>query len=169
MPTKKDGKRNSIDALVSEIRSKAVSPLADARSKSASSGEKGSQFRGFGGGGFGRGGAEASFSGGASNRDGDYVENIPVEAETSFGEAYSRARKAGAKEFDFGGERYSTDYDPDAEIGPRKVSVEPVANIRNVYDADGRIMRDSTRVEPYVGQIPGRRKRDKALKSLIGE
>ena len=168
MPTKKGSERNSIDALVSDIRSRAVSPLADARAKS-SSGVREESFRGFGGGGFGRGGAEAEFSDAASRSGEDYIENVPVQAETSFGEAYARARESGAGEFGFGGERYSTEYDPDAKVGPRKVSRETVANIRNVYDADGRIMKDSTRVEPYVGQIPGRRKRrDAALDSIIG-
>lgn len=154
-------KRNSIDALVSDIRSKAVAPLADARARSVSSSGVQSGFGGFGGGSFGGGGHSSEFGGTSSSGDHDWVENVPLVGERSFSDAYSAARKAGRSSFSFGGRLYSTDYDPDAKVGRRKVSVEPVANMRNVYDSAGKIIRDSTRIEPYVGQIPGRVKREK--------
>jgi len=118
---------------------------------------------GFGGGAFGGSGASSSWSVDI-NVPGpyDYVENIPLLDGMTFSDAYSAARRAGLGEFEFNGRMYSTDYDPNATLGPVQMGESLVGNLRNVYDADGRIIRDSTRVEPWMGQIPGRHKREHA-------
>jgi len=117
----------------------------------------------FGGGAFGGGGASSSWSVDI-NVPGpyDYVENIPLLDGMTFSDAYSAARRAGLGEFEFNGRMYSNGYDPNATLGPVQMGESLVGNLRNVYDADGGIIRDSTRVEPWVGQIPGRHKREHA-------
>lgn len=135
------------------------SPLADFRS--AHSPVRESEFRGFGGGNFGGAGASARFDIGLDPLVYEqYVRNTPIMDEISFSDAYSRARKAGLKEFDFNGRRYNTDYDPNAKIGPRVTAVSPVLNIREVLDENKNPISDSTRVEPYTGQIPGVHRKD---------
>jgi len=119
-----------------------------------------SSFRGFEGGSFGGSGASSDWNASTSSEY-DYVENIPFSDVVTFSEAYDRARKAGRQMFEFNGKLYNTDYDPNANLGPVQLGETTVGNIRNVYDEDNRIIRDSTRIEPYVGQIPGRVKRKK--------
>jgi hypothetical protein len=133
--------------------------LADFRS--AHSPVRESEFRGFGGGNFGGAGASTRFDVGVDPLVFEqYVRNTPIMDEISFSDAYSRARKAGLKEFDFNGQRYNTDYDPNAKIGPRVTAASPVLNIREVLDENKNPISDSTRVEPYTGQIPGVHRKD---------
>lgn len=139
--------------LVGNVRAGAA-PLYDYRATSYAV----PSFAGFGGGAFGGAGAYGSFDGGVPLYEFDYVENIPLVSETTFSEAYDAARKAGLKNFQFNGETYTTDYDPNAKPKGKKVERAAI-NLRNVYDAEGKMIPDSTRIEPYVGQIPGRVKR----------
>lgn len=134
------------------------SPLADFR---ASQRNVRPVFGGFGGGDFGGAGYGTSFD---VSLDPalvtQYVRNTPIPAERSFSDAYSAARNAGLKFFDFNGQRYTTDYDPNAKLGPRQMEAYPALNIREVLDENKTPIRDSTRIEPYVGQIPGVHRRD---------
>ena len=151
--------RESHDALIDNIRS-GPAPLYDygqtlLKEYPSSTSSGGGDFSGSG--------ASSSWSVDIGNPGPyDYVENIPLLDRMTFSDAYSAARRAGIGEFEFDGRTYSTDYDPNATLGPVQMGESLVGNLRNVYDADGRIIRDSTRVEPWMGQIPGRHKREHA-------
>ena len=151
--------RESHDALIDNIRS-GPAPLYDYGQTLL---KEYPSSTSSGGGAFGGSGASSSWSVDIGNPGPyDYVENIPLLDRMTFSDAYSAARRAGIGEFEFDGRTYSTDYDPNATLGPVQMGESLVGNLRNVYDADGRIIRDSTRVEPWMGQIPGRHKREHA-------
>lgn len=134
------------------------SPLADFR---ASQRNVQPVFGGFGGGDFGGAGYGTSFDVSLDPALAtQYVRNTPIPVERSFSDAYSAARNAGLKFFDFNGQRYTTDYDPNAKLGPRQMETYPALNIREVLDENKSPIKDSTRIEPYVGQIPGVHRRD---------
>lgn len=144
-----------INNLINNVKN-GTAPLYNARNRVSS----GNNFKGFKGGKFGGSGAYSDWNASTSSEY-DYVENIPFSDVVTFSEAYDRARKSGRQIFEFNGKLYNTDYDPNANLGPVQFGETPVGNIRNIYDEDSRIIRDSTRIEPYVGQIPGRIKRKK--------
>lgn len=112
----------------------------------------------FGGGSFGAAGAGATFGEGAEQIDNhDYVRNTPILQ--SFSDAFNNARKSGLKSFTFNGKEYTTEMSDNPNyVGKR---YQPLLNIREVLDKNMKVMSDSTRIEPYVGQIPGTIKRDK--------
>lgn len=113
-------------------------------------------FQGFGGGEFGGAGASGYWD---VSLDplvaSQYVRNTPIMGERSFSDAYAEARKAGLPDFMFNGQRYTTDYDPDAKLGKHKYEPTAVLNIREVLDENKKPIADSTRIEPWLGQIPG--------------
>jgi len=125
-------------------------------------------FQGFDSGEFGGAGASGSF---AYDPEGitmfDYVRNTPIPVETSFSDAYAQARKDGLKTFMFNGKEYTTDYDPNAKLGPMEYEIT-VANLRQVLDENRKEIPDSTRIEPWVGQIPGEYKRTRAFGGPVG-
>ena len=47
--------------------------------------------------------------------------------------------------------------DKESYIGKK---YQPLLNIREVLDKNMKVMSDSTRIEPYVGQIPGTHRRE---------
>ncbi len=98
----------------------------------------------------------------------DYVRNTPILR--SFSDAFSEARKQGLSTFMFNNQEYTTDISDNPNyIGKR---YEPKLNIREVLDENKKVISDSTRVEPYLGQIPGTHKRNKfqdgGKKSTLG-
>lgn len=98
----------------------------------------------------------------------DYVRNTPILR--SFSDAFSEARKQGLSTFMFNNQEYTTDISDNPNyIGKR---YEPKLNIREVLDENKKVISDSTRVEPYLGQIPGTHKRNKfqdgGKKSILG-
>ena len=115
----------------------------------------------FKGGDFGGAGASIGFYGKDGNNPYDYVRNTPILSDRTFSEAYANARKQGLSSFIFNGKKYNTDYDPNAKLGNRVVERTPVLNLREVLDENEKVITDSTRVEPWVGQLPGMYKRDK--------
>lgn len=115
----------------------------------------------FKGGDFGGAGASVGFYGKDGNNPYDYVRNTPILSNRTFSEAYANARKQGLSSFMFNGKKYNTDYDPNAKLGNRIVEQTPVLNLREILDENEKVITDSTRVEPWVGQLPGMYKRDK--------
>ena len=149
--------RESDKDLINAIKARGFSPMADARARnrSASAERELSVFGGFGGGSFGGGGASAEIPGPLPESQEEYYErNTPLIGEQSFSDAYSAARKSGASKFMFGGKEYSTDYDPDAKLGPRKMETV-ILNRREELDSDKKPIEGTERYEPWVGQIPG--------------
>ena len=142
------------------------SPLADFRSSHPMTLPKptlrisGDGFHGFGGGEFGGAGASGYWD---ISLDplvaSQYVRNTPIMGERSFSDAYAEARKAGLPDFVFNGQRYTTDYDPNAKLGKHKYEPTAVLNIREVLDENKKPIADSTRIEPWIGQIPGTQER----------
>jgi hypothetical protein len=115
----------------------------------------------FGGGSFGRGGAGAEFNtDNIKSEDYDYIRNTPLLH--SFSDAFNNARKAGKNTFIFNGKEYTTEVSDNPKyIGKQ---YEPALNIREVLDKNMKVIPDSTRIEPYLGQIPGTSKREKKYK-----
>lgn len=110
-----------------------------------------------GGGSFGGSGAGSSFDSGLVNgNDFDYIKNTPLLR--SFSEAFNDARKSGKNTFIFNGKKYTTEVSDNPNyIGKQ---YEPMLNIREVLDKNMKVIPDSTRIEPYLGQIPGTSKRE---------
>ena len=123
---------------------------------------KGQPLVTFKGGKFGGAGAGASFDSTNTNLEiNDYVRNTPILR--SFSDAFAEARKKGLNTFNFNGKEYSTEKSNNPKyIGKR---YEPTLNIREVLDENKKVISDSTRIEPYLGQIPGTHKR---IKKAIG-
>lgn len=110
-----------------------------------------------GGGSFGGSGAGSSFNSDLiSDNDFDYIKNTPLLR--SFSEAFNGARKSGKKTFIFNGKEYNTEISDNPKyIGKQ---YEPMLNVREVLDKNMKVIPDSTRIEPYLGQIPGTTKRE---------
>lgn len=106
----------------------------------------------FGGGSFGAAGAGSTFGESVEQVDNhDYVRNTPILQ--SFSDAFNNARKSGLKSFTFNGKEYTTEMSDNPNyVGKR---YQPLLNIREVLDKNMKVMSDSTRIEPYVGQLPG--------------
>lgn len=152
--------RESDERLVRALKANAFSPMADARKRIGSESARRELavfggFKGFGGGRFGGSGASGSWDDEKTPGEEIYYErNTPLLGERSFSDAYDAARKAGLAEFEFNGERYTTDYDPNAKIGGKKT--EAVALNRRVeLDENKKEVKGTERYEPWVGQIPG--------------
>ena len=127
-------------------------------------------FGGFGNGMFGGAGASGRFeySPSALPENYDYVRNTPIMNEVTFSQAYANARRAGLPTFKFNGQTYTTDYDTNAKLGPVQTESNIVANLREVLDRERKTIPDSTRLEPWVGQIPGEIKRKKSKGGHLG-
>ena len=112
----------------------------------------------FNGGKFGGSGAGMEFNAGPLNKENsDYVRNTPILR--SFSDAFAEAKRNGNSTFIFNGKKYTTKVSDNPNyIGKR---YEPTLNIREVLDENKKVISDSTRVEPYIGQIPGTHKRIK--------
>lgn len=120
--------------------------------------EKGNSITESKGGNFGGAGAGASFGIGDSiEESNEYIRNTPILR--SFSDAFSEARKQGLSTFIFNNKEYNTEISDNPNyIGKR---YEPKLNLREVLDENKKVISDSTRVEPYLGQIPGTHKRNK--------
>lgn len=142
--------------LMAAIRKRAFSPMADARARTGRSAEKEmSVFGGFGGGRFGGSGAQAEIPEPLREGEEEYYErNTPFVGVRSFSDAYLSARKSGAKKFQFNGKEYSTEYNPNAKIGPRETE-SVMLNRREELDSEKKPIKGTEKYEPWVGQIPG--------------
>lgn len=109
--------------------------------------------------------------------DVDYVRNTPIPPVLeTFNDAFARARKAGQATFWFDGKLYNTEIDPNYKSNPRAENRTQMLtlpmNQRDVFTNKGVQLQDSTRVEPYYGQIPGWIERetidDKVKETYIG-
>lgn len=119
---------------------------------------KGQPLITFGGGEFSGSGAGVTFDeSGIVEENVDYIRNTPLLQ--SFSDAFRNARKNNAKTFIFNGSKYTTEMSDNPTYVGKKY--EPILNIREVLDENKKTISDSTRVEPYVGQIPGIHKRIK--------
>ena len=112
----------------------------------------------FGGGSFGGGGAGMEFDNNkVKSEDYDYVKNTPLLH--SFSEAFNNARKSGKNTFVFNGKEYTTEISDNPNYVGKQY--ESILNIREVLDKNMKVIPDSTRIEPYLGQIPGTSKRER--------
>ena len=111
----------------------------------------------FGGGSFGSAGAGVSFKDGIEQVENyDYVRNTPILQ--SFSDAFNNARKSGLSSFTFNGKEYTTEISDNPNYIGKKYQL--LLNVREILDKNMKVMSDSTRIEPYVGQIPGTHRRE---------
>lgn len=113
----------------------------------------------FGGGEFSGAGASSRFAYDPDNIMSQWIRNTPIPVEVSFSDAYTQARQNGQKTFIFNGKEYNTDYDPNAKLGKREYE-STLMNLREILDENKKTIPDSTRLEPWVGQIPGEHRRE---------
>ena len=121
----------------------------------------------FGNGGFGGAGAGDSFTTKSSEDYNQYESKKPIIKKESFSEAFSKARKNNQKTFIFDGKEYNTNLSDNPKYIGKKYQDTVNGVIREVYEKEGdnnemKVMKDSTRLEPYIGQQLGLRKRDKS-------
>lgn len=120
-------------------------------------------FQGFGGGNFG---------GAGTGSDWDYPNNYvelpqyerrtPIITKESFSQAFNRARTNGDTTFEFNGRIYTTEISDNPQYIGKRYQDKTSVVLREVLDDKMKVMSDSTRVEPFVGQPLGVRKRDKS-------
>lgn len=147
------GENNPINSLLSNLKRVDRNAAKQAIRKNIEQAFK-PKFR-FKGGDFGGSGASGSFDEQPiASYDTLTVRNTPLITERSFSKAYSDARKKGLKTFKFNGKDYSTDYSTNPNYIGKRSEITGI-NIREVLDKENKPIKDSTRVEPYVGQIPG--------------
>ena len=120
---------------------------------------KGQPLTTFKGGRFGGSGAGATFdsNGIIPEKDFDYIRNTPILQ--SFSDAFNAARKSNKAKFMFNGSEYTTEMSDNPNYVGKKY--EPLLNVREILDRNMKVVSDSTRLEPYVGQMPGTVKRKK--------
>lgn len=85
-----------------------------------------------------------------------WIMNTPLPGRT-FSEAFAEAVKNNQNTFWFNNKLYNTKRASSKEEylkNRTKAEYEEPLNLRTVYDKDWNIYQDSTRIEPYVGQIP---------------
>ena len=83
----------------------------------------------------------------------DYIQNTPLPVQVSFTDAYANAKKQGLKEFEFNGRPIAV-IDSTNPKYTKKEYETAIVNLRKVLDQNKKEIPDSTRLEPYVGQIP---------------
>ena len=120
-------------------------------------------FQGFGGGSFGGAGAGSNW-----NYPNNYVElpqyerRTPIITKESFSEAFNRARTNGDPTFEFNGGTYTTEISDNPQYIGKRYQDKTSAVLREVLDDKMKVMSDSTRVEPFIGQPLGVRKRNES-------
>ena len=157
-----NNKQNMNNYLMGGPRKKisSTTPLEDMRKRFTKEQQNRTRFGREGSGGFGGSGASGHWDDSLELIDSvQYVRNTPILGEQTFSQAYNTARKAGLNKFVFNGKEYTTEYNPNAIIGKKQTEIAPILNLREVLDENEKPITDSTRFEPYVGQIPGKHKR----------
>lgn len=157
-----NNKQNMNNYLMGGPRKKisSTTPLEDMRKRFTKEQQNRTRFGREGSGGFGGSGASGHWDDSLELIDSvQYVRNTPILGEQTFSQAYNIARKAGLNKFVFNGKEYTTEYNPNAIIGKKQTEIAPILNLREVLDKNEKPITDSTRFEPYVGQIPGKHKR----------
>ena len=111
----------------------------------------------FGGGNTGGGGASGYWDEVAKVTPETYwVMNTPLPGR-SFSNAFAEAVKNNQETFWFNNKLYNTkraSSDEEYLKNRTKAEYEEPLNLRTVYDKDWNIYQDSTRIEPYIGQLP---------------
>lgn len=116
-------------------------------------------FDGFGGGSFGGGGAGNTWFEQLQNAAGQYIRRTPIPGKESFSAAFKRARDNGYATFFFNGKEFTTEISDNPQYVGKRYQDTIDAVVREVLDENMRPMKDSTRLEPYVGQMLGIYKR----------
>lgn len=88
----------------------------------------------------------------------DYVRNTPIPIVRSFTEAFKDARDKGLNEFVFNNKTYTTEISDNPEYSKKEFE-KILLNKREILDNNKKVISDSTRFEPWIGQIPGIHKR----------
>ena len=86
-----------------------------------------------------------------------FIRNTPIFSYESFTDAYKRAKEQGLKEFMFNGRNIAIKHSDNPKYTKKEYSVSIPLNKREVLDENKKVISDSTRLEPYIGQIPGER------------
>lgn len=151
------GEKNTIDSRHAKLLARRRMPGDIEALRAAGYDKYGNPIVVFGGGSFGRGGAGAEFTtDNIKSEDYDYIRNTPLLH--SFSDAFNNARKAGKNTFIFNGKEYTTEISDNPKYVGKQY--EPMLNIREVLDKNMKVIPDSTKIEPYLGQIPGTSKRE---------
>lgn len=120
----------------------------------------------FNNGKFGGAGASETFITKQYDNYNQYEEKKLISTTKSFSDAFSEARKNGQSTFIFDGKKYNTNISKNPKYIGKLYETNINGVVRKVYEKeDGKnmeLMRDSTRIEPYIGQRLGIRKRDKS-------
>lgn len=123
-----------------------------------------SAFQGFGGGSFGGAGAGVNWKEYPNNyvEFPQYERRTPIITKESFSQAFNRARIHGDPTFEFNGKIYTTEISDNPKYIGKIYQDKTSAVLREVLDDEMKVMSDSTRVEPFIGQPLGIRKRDES-------
>lgn len=115
----------------------------------------------FRGGDFGGAGASSSFKENEyTDKLYDYIRNTPIVTRESFTDAYRNAVNSGLSEFEWNGRRIKVENSDNPNYTRKEYRNSISGNIREILDEDMNVIPDSTRIEPYIGQIPGTIKRE---------
>lgn len=89
-----------------------------------------------------------------------YIRRTPIPGRESFSSAFNRARTQGEPTFIFNGEEYTTEISDNPQYVGKRYQDTIDGVIREVLDENMKSIPDSTRIEPYVGQMLGVYKRN---------
>lgn len=118
-------------------------------------------FNGYNSGSFGAAGAGGSWDiTPKADTISQYVRRIPILGRESFSSAFNRARTQGEPTFIFNGEEYTTEISDNPQYVGKRYQDTIDGVIREVLDENMKSIPDSTRIEPYVGQMLGIYKRN---------
>ena len=122
---------------------------------------KQSDFNGFKGGSFGGAGSSGSWYEQLQKAAEQYIRRTPIPGRESFSTAFKRARDNGDSTFFFNGKEFTTEVSDNPQYIGKRYQDTIDAVVREVLDENMQPMKDSTRLEPYLGQMLGVYKRIK--------
>lgn len=115
----------------------------------------------FRGGDFGGAGASSTFNNNQfTNKLYDYIRNTPIAIRESFTDAYRNAVNSGLSEFEWNGRKIKVENSDNPNYTRKEYRTDIIGNIREILDENMNAIPDSTKIEPYVGQIPGTIRRE---------
>ena len=163
MPLTSNQKNNKVLDIIYSMRDIIERPNTSSKEKSNTKKSKGFK-EGYGGGYFGGGGFGGSWD---PNEQFDYIRNTPIISRISFGDAFHKAEVEGKDKFIFNGAEYPVIRSDHPKYTQKEYEDTIVGNLREVLDENQHSIADSTRIEPWVGQIPGTIKRERKDKLKI--
>lgn len=89
-----------------------------------------------------------------------YIRRTPIIGQESFSTAFKRARDNGESIFLFNGKEYTTEVSDNPNYIGKRYQDKIDAVVREVLDENQQLIKDSTRLELYVGQPLGVYKRN---------